>query len=140
MIFVDTSAFMYAVGKPHPLRNHARDFFFHETFPCTSAEALQKLMHACLPAHRGPTLDAALSLVARSGIEAWPLDGEDVRLARDLHERHPTLSVRDLCHLASCRRRRVSGTLDRLVSKARHPRRLHHDNSLVYHLGIEYKS
>ena len=29
MIFVDTSVFMYAVGRPHPLRKPARDFF-HE--------------------------------------------------------------------------------------------------------------
>ena len=137
MIFVDTSAFMYAVGKPHPLRNHARDFFFQEMSQSTSAEALQESMHACLPARRGPKLDAALSLVTRFGIEAWPLDGEDVRLARDLHERHPALSARDLCHLASCRRRRVSGTLDRLVSRDRHPRRLHRDNSLVCRPGIE---
>ena len=118
MIFVDTSVFMYAVGKPHPLRKPARDFFFRETSLCTSAEVLQESMHAYLPVRRGPTLDAALSLITRSGIEVWPLDGEDVRLARELHERHPTLSARDLCHLASCRRRRVSGikTFDKALA------------------------
>ena len=118
MIFVDTSVFMYAVGRPHPLRKPARDFFLHETSLCTSAEVLQELMHAYLPVRRGSTLDAALSLISRSGIEVWPLDCEDVRLARELHERHPTLSARDLCHLASCRRRRVSGikTFDKALA------------------------
>lgn len=28
MIFVDTNVFMYAVGRPHPLRDHARQFFY----------------------------------------------------------------------------------------------------------------
>ena len=27
MIFVDTNVFMYAVGKPHPLKTRAREFF-----------------------------------------------------------------------------------------------------------------
>ena len=53
MIFVDTNVFMYAVGKAHPLRSRARDFFTGsiqnvETL-CTSAEVLQELMHAYLP-------------------------------------------------------------------------------------------
>lgn len=107
MIFVDTSVLMYAVGKPHPLRELARNFF-HEQHPlCTSAEVLQELIHAYLPVNRRATLDAAFSLVARSGIEVWPLEPADVYLARQLHERYPTLSARDLCHVASCRRRRI---------------------------------
>ena len=27
MIFVDTNVFMYAVGRPHPLQEQAREFF-----------------------------------------------------------------------------------------------------------------
>ena len=38
----------------------------------------------------------------------WPLERDDVLLARQLHERHPHLSARDLCHLATCLRRGVS--------------------------------
>ena len=51
--------------------------------------------------------DAAMSLIVRSGVEVWPLEYEDVTLARQLHEQFPGLGARDLCHLASCRRRRV---------------------------------
>lgn len=78
---------MYAVSEPRPLRKCARDFIFHETSLRTSAEVLQELMRAYLPVSCGPTLDAALSLVTRSGIEVWPLGGEGVRLAHELHER-----------------------------------------------------
>ena len=102
---------MYAVGRSHPLRDSAREFFYecnrNHTPLCTSAEVLQELAHAYLPVGRLQTLDAALSLVVRSAIQVWPLELEDVTLARQLHEQFPTLSARDLCHVASCRRRGI---------------------------------
>ncbi len=111
MIFVDTNVFMYAVGRPHPLRSAARQFFLecqrNRTPLCTSAEVLQELLHAYVPVSRLSTLDAALTLIARSRVEVWPLVMEDVTLARQLIVQHPTLGARDLCHLASCRRRGV---------------------------------
>ena len=112
MIFVDTNVFMYAVGRSHPLRAQAQQFFIEanrtSTPLCTSSEVLQELAHAYLPAGRLQTLDAALTLVERAAVEVWPLEEEDVALARRLHEQNPTLQARDLCHLASCRRRGVS--------------------------------
>ena len=111
MIFVDTNVFMYAVGRRHPLRDAAREFFAecvrNETPLCTSAEVVQELMHAYLPVARLRALDRALSLISRARVEVWPLEYEDVTLARQLHELHPGLGTRDLCHLASCRRRGV---------------------------------
>jgi hypothetical protein len=35
----------------------------------------------------------------------WPVEPDDVRLARSLVGRHPELGARDLLHLACCRRR-----------------------------------
>ena len=72
-----------------------------------SAEVLQELVHAYLPAGRVRTFDAALKLVGRARVRVWPLEEADVTLARRLHEQHPDLDSRDLCHLASCRRRNV---------------------------------
>lgn len=112
MIFVDTNVFMYAVGRRHPLRAPAQQFFVDanrsSTPLCTSAEVLQEMVHAYLPAGRRLTLDAALALVSRAMVEVWPLEEEDVALARRLHEQNSNLQARDLCHLASCRRRGVS--------------------------------
>lgn len=124
MIFVDTNVFMYAVGRPHPLRTPARDFFAKSSraggLLCTSAEVLQELTHAYLPVGRFRTLDAAMSLVSRSGVDVWPLEEADVTLGRQLHHRHPALGARDLCYLASCRRRGVSEimTFDRALADA----------------------
>ena len=119
MIFVDTNVFMYAVGRPHPLQSPAQEFFVecnvNRTPLVTSAEVLQELVYAYLPVGRPQTLDAALSLITRSRVEVWPLEQEDVGLARLLHEQYPILQARDLCHLASCRRRGVTNikTFDR---------------------------
>ena len=111
MIFVDTNVFMYAVGKPHPLQSRAQQFF-HEslrnrTALFTSAEVIHELMQVYLRMHRPHTLDSALELIEKAGVEVWPLEAADVDLARRLHEQHPTLRARDLCHLASCHRRGV---------------------------------
>lgn len=111
MTFVDTNVFMYAVGGPHPLREPARAFFAEAleagTPLATSAELLQELLHAYLPVHRTETLDAALALVAGCVSEVWPVEPDDVRLARALVARHPGLGARHLIHVASCRRRGV---------------------------------
>lgn len=111
MIFLDTNVFMYAVGRPHPLQAPARRFFVEAAGKgeplCTSAEVLQELAHAYLPTGRLAAFDAAVSLVSSAGVEVWPLEEADVLLSRQLSEQHPSLQARDLCHLASCRRRGV---------------------------------
>lgn len=123
MIFVDTNVFMYAVGRPHPLRDEARAFFEKPLRGgrlqlCTSAEVLQELLHAYLPVGRVATLDAALTL-ARSRMDViHPVRPEDVGLARALVAKHPELGARDLLHLAVCHARGVSRikTFDRALA------------------------
>lgn len=112
MIFVDTNVFMYAVGRSHPLQDAAQDFFADAADAhlrlFTSAEVLQELMHVYEATGRMDTLGVAMDLVDRTTAEVWPLQREDVDLARQLHVQYPALSARDLCHLASCRRRGIS--------------------------------
>lgn len=121
MIFVDTNVFMYAVGRPHPLRAEAQAFFeaaMRDHLPLvTSAEVLQELLHVYLPVDRISALDAAWSL-AESLTTVWPVEADDVRHARRLIDRHPTLDSRDLLHLASCQRRGVKQikTYDRALA------------------------
>lgn len=124
MIFVDTNVFMYAVGRAHPLKEEARTFFVEalesDTALATSAEVAQELIHAYVPVQRLGTLDAALELVRGSTVEIWPLEAEDVELARSLVDRHPALGARDLLHRASCLRREVTRvrTFDRGLAAA----------------------
>jgi len=124
MTFVDTNVFMYAVGGPHPLRAKARAWLFRAVERndrlVTSAEVLQELLHAYLPVARHATLDAALTLALGCVHDVWPLEAEDVHLARALEVDHPGLSARDLVHIACCRRRNVGSikTYDRALIAA----------------------
>ncbi|MBI2073524.1 MAG: type II toxin-antitoxin system VapC family toxin [Gemmatimonadetes bacterium] len=112
MIFVDANVLMYAVGREHPLRQDAQAFFEqalqHDDRLVTSAEVLQELLHAYLPVNRLETLDAALTLAEARIADVWPVEREDVRLARVLVASYPALTARDLLHLACCQRRDVS--------------------------------
>jgi len=92
----------------------------HQWPLATSAEVLQELLHAYLPVQRGETLDAALSLVQSCIRTVWPVEVEDVHLARVLAKRHPHLNARDLLHLASCKRRGATDlkTFDQALAAA----------------------
>jgi hypothetical protein len=124
VIFVDTNVIMYAVGREHPLRPVAQRFFLDALEEgevlVSSSEVLQELLHAYLPVARIETLDAALTLAQSRLADVWPIEEDDLRLARALVERQPALGARDLLHLACCRRRGVERikTFDRALSAA----------------------
>jgi hypothetical protein len=124
MMFVDTNVLMYAVGRPHPLRDEARAFFeasLAEERPlATSAEVLQELMHAYIPVNRLETLGAAMKLAASTIQTVWPVEPDDVQFAHQLLESYRGLGARDLLHLASCLRRGVRAikTFDRALGAA----------------------
>lgn len=127
MIFVDTNVLMYAVGRPHPLREDARAFFAEHLDSAevlvTSAEVLQELLHAYLPVNRLETLDAAVALARGRLGSIWAVEPEDVELARSPLAAHPALGARDLLHLACCARRGVERimTFDRALAAAFSP-------------------
>ena len=112
MIFVDSNVFMYAVGRAHPLQPAARQFF-RESLEggvelVISAEVLQELAHTYLRVGRLGDFDEALQRIVDLQITVWPLEQEDVELARILSEQYPRLQAKDLCYLASCQRRGVT--------------------------------
>ena len=111
VIFVDSNIFIYAVGRPHPLREEAQSFFL-ETREAgkrlvTSAEVLQELLHVYLPVGRTETLDAALNLATQGVDEVISIDQETVLVARALIDRYPGLTARDLIHLAVCQMHKI---------------------------------
>lgn len=124
MTFVDTNVFMYAVGRDHPLVGPAEAIFRNAaetgTPLVTSTEVLQELLHVYVPVGRFEALDAALELARSRMVEIWPVEPEDVELARSLVDRHPGFSARDLLHRASCVRRGVTRihTFDRGLAAA----------------------
>lgn len=123
MTFVDTNVWMYAIGRPHPLREEARglirSWVEQRTHVITSTEVLQELLHAYVPVGRLGTLDAALHL-ASDIAEVVPLEQRDVALAADLAHQYEALSARDLTHLATCLNRGTGSiaTFDRGLAAA----------------------
>lgn len=124
MIFVDTNVLMYSVGGKHPLGKEARGFIEESLTRgerlVTSAEVLQELLHVYLRADRRTTLAHAFELVESCMDDVWPVEAEDVTLARDVSNVHPVLEARDLVHLACCHRRGVTAlkTFDRALAAA----------------------
>ena len=124
MVFVDSNVLVFALGGPHPLRAEAaarlRAGFGRPAGLCTSSEVLQELLHIHLRRGEPDRFDDALALVRRAGIRIWPIEPEDLTLARALADVHPRLDARGLLHLAACRRRRASDllTFDRPLAAA----------------------
>jgi hypothetical protein len=125
VIFVDTNVFIYAVGRAHPLKAQARSFFSQaienqQDRLVTSAEVLQELLHAYLPAGRLESLAAALELAYRATDQIWPLEPDDVSTAHALATEYPAPGARNLIQLASCRRRGIKRiqTYDRALAAA----------------------
>jgi predicted nucleic acid-binding protein len=106
MIFVDSNVFMYAVGRSHPLKIEAQKFFLDSGNDgkrlVTSAEVLQELLHVYLPVERMETLDAAMKLATQGIDEIIPIDSAAVLHARNLVDKFPGLTARDLLHLSVC--------------------------------------
>jgi hypothetical protein len=111
MIFVDSNIFIYAVGRPHPLKAEAQSFFIESSKKgkrlVTSAEVLQELLHVYLPVGRLETLDAAIQLAIQGVDQVFPIDSATVLHARNLVNQYPGLTARDLLHLSVCHQNKV---------------------------------
>ena len=124
MIFLDTNVFIHYIGRPHPLRDQAREWLVGALERgerlVTSAEVLQELLHFYLRVRMLSALEEAFTLVEGCVDEVWSVEREDVEMARKLLTRHPGLEARDLVHLACCIRRepRDLMTFDRALAAA----------------------
>ncbi|MEE9536037.1 MAG: type II toxin-antitoxin system VapC family toxin [Desulfobacterales bacterium] len=111
MIFVDSNVFIYAVGRSHPLKAEAQNFFLDAGNKgkrlVTSAEVLQELLHVYLPVDRMQTLDAAMELATQGVDQVIPIDSAAVIHARNLIANFPGLTARDLLHLSVCQLNKI---------------------------------
>ena len=124
MIFVDSNVFIYAVGRSHPLKEEAQNFFLDSSHKgkklITSAEVLQELLHVYLPVERMKTLDAAMELATQGVDQVIPIDAVAVLHARNLVDNYPGLTARDLLHLSVCQLNKIKDlkTFDRNLHAA----------------------
>ena len=103
-IFVDANVVMYAVGAEHPHRRpclDSLDRIVNDGLPAVvSSEIHQEILHRYLSLGL-PDKARQVSIKLETIIPtALPVTMSDVRRARKLIERYPTLAARDLIHVA----------------------------------------
>ena len=110
-VFIDTAVIMYAAGAEHPLKQPSAEILRGVAgggIPgVTSAEVIQEIVHRFVHAGR-PHLAVAL---ARSALRLFspviPIGTDVVERLPGLIGRYPSLSARDLMHVATCMEERI---------------------------------
>jgi hypothetical protein len=104
--FVDTAIPMYAAGSPHPLKDPSlriiRLVREGDLDAVTSTEVVQEIAHRFL-AIRHPEIAAQLATdVLDLFAPVLPITHALMRRVPDLARKYPSLSARDLVHVATC--------------------------------------
>jgi predicted nucleic acid-binding protein len=122
---------MYAAGVEHPLRSACRrvvrSIADGSLDAVTDAEVFQEILYryaAIGQTHKGFQVFDHFHRVMLGRI--LPIEDSDVCLARELLERHPSLSPRDATHLAVMTRHRIRDivTADRIFNQIPDVRRI----------------
>ena len=105
LVFIDTNIPMYAAGTPHPLREPSqrviRAIASGQLNAVTDAEVFQEILYRYLhigKREKGLQVFDHFRRIMLGRI--FPIEDADVQHARELVERYPALSPRDLIHLA----------------------------------------
>jgi predicted nucleic acid-binding protein len=110
-VFIDTSIFMYARGKDHPLKAPCSQIIVGIAkegalgsygSPIINAEVLQEILYRYVMIERGETGLAICRDIEALEIEVLPVTAEDMNRAFELYERYKAkgLPPRDLVHAA----------------------------------------
>jgi predicted nucleic acid-binding protein len=118
--FVDSNVPMYAAGSEHTLKAPCVAFLGAvargEVLAVTSVQVLHELLHRYSALGERTRAIEVCQALMETLPEVLPIDRDDIAAAMALHRAHPTLSTRDLMHLATMRR----FGLDTIVTADRH--------------------
>jgi predicted nucleic acid-binding protein len=101
-VFVDANIIMYAVGKEAPFRSRALAYLESigrgEVQACTDSEVFQEILHH----YRGDRPKGVKAFNWLLGLVdiVYPVILDDIIFMRDLFEKYPQPSTRDLVHIA----------------------------------------
>lgn len=103
---------MYLIGERHPHRDDARrlldEIFDGEERLLTSVEVFQEILHRYRKIGRQEFIQPAFDVLRRITDEVFPIELEDVELAKSTLLERPRLSARDALHVAVMQRRGIS--------------------------------
>ena len=107
--FIDANVPIYAAGREHSYKKPCAQILQmvaeHPDSFVTDVEVLQELLHRYLASRRwvlGREVLQSFAELMHDRIE--PVLEEDIRLAAELADQHPTVSARDLVHAAVMQR------------------------------------
>ena len=106
IVFIDTAVIMYAVGGEHAMREaciRVMDRVSAGTLPATtSVEVVQEILHRYLSVRRPELASQLASDAMDTFAPVLPISHALMRRVPDLALRYPSLSARDLVHVATC--------------------------------------
>lgn len=105
-VFIDTAVVMYANGTSHPLRDACRSVMIQvanrQLEATTSSEVVQEIVHRFVSLKRPEIGIAMAQLTMDVFAPVLPITHALMRRVPELAARYPTLSARDLVHVATC--------------------------------------
>lgn len=105
-LFIDTAVVMYAVGSEHPLRDPCIRIMDRVSAgrldATTSVEVVQEIVHRYLSIRRADVASRVARRTQDIFAPVLPISHALMRRVPDLVARYPTLSARDLVHVATC--------------------------------------
>jgi uncharacterized protein len=105
-LFIDTAVIMYAGGGDHPLREPCGQIIERvgagELDAVTSTEVVQEIVHRFMAIRRPDIAGSMARRTMDTFAPVIPITHALLRRVPDLIDRYPTLSARDLVHVATC--------------------------------------
>ena len=105
-LFIDTAVIMYAGGGDHPLREPCGLIIERvgagELDAVTSTEVVQEIVHRFIAIRRPDIAGSMAKRTMDTFTPVIPMTHALMRRIPDLIDRYPTLSARDLVHVATC--------------------------------------
>ena len=112
MIFIDANVPMYLVGGEHAHKVDARQVLerlaAERRALLTSSEIFQEILHRYVSIDRRDMIERAFDVLQGVVDEVFPVEEQDVLLAKDLVHASGWLSARDALHVAVMRRHQIS--------------------------------
>jgi predicted nucleic acid-binding protein len=105
-VFIDTAVIMYATGAEHPLREPSRRVLSRigtgELDGVISVEVIQEILHRFSSVRRRDVGEAQARDAMDFFAPVLPITHALMRRVPDLAARYPSLTARDLVHVATC--------------------------------------
>jgi predicted nucleic acid-binding protein len=104
VIFIDSNIPMYLVGSDHSYKTRARQLLERHVVAgdrlVTDAEVFQEILHRYVAIKRRDAIQPAFDALHGVVDEVFPIDAEDVELAKTIVYGRKRFSARDAIHLA----------------------------------------